>query len=391
MNEVVLLLMTGGPRGSAVERVVTEACEAATRDTIERALDARSITRIVVATDSEALAARLGHLPVTVDLDAPGERFHFGGRLVNLIERYHMERVLYMGGGSGVLLTTADLDRLGRALASADRLLVVNNFFSTDFAGWTPANCLADLILPKFDNELGWLLGDVAGLPVIALERNATTQFDIDTPTDLLTVALHPAVGPHLRGHLDTLSLNTDRLDRALRCFNDSHAEVIIFGRAGAAAWAYLESETACRIRMVSEERGMRADGRLFRAEARSLLGYYMEHVGLREGFNLLAELGDAAFVDSRVLWAHFAHWASPSERFLSDLGQVDEIQDPWLREFTSAVLAAPIPIVLGGHSLVAGGLYVLAEAALAGNGNQGRRRPNLSLSRSDPLGLAVG
>jgi len=37
-------------------------------------------------------------------------------------------------------------------------------------------------------------------------------------------------------------------------------------------------------------------------------------------------------------------------------------IHDPWIREFTAAVRDAPIPILLGGHSLVSGGLYALAE-----------------------------
>jgi hypothetical protein len=36
------------------------------------------------------------------------------------------------------------------------------------------------------------------------------------------------------------------------------------------------------------------------------------------------------------------------------------------LRRFTEAALACPIPLVLGGHTLVSGGLYVLIEAAWA-------------------------
>ena len=107
----------------------------------------------------------------------------------------------------------------------------------------------------------------------------------------------------------------------------------------------------------------MRADGRLDRGEARSLLGLLMERVGVGNGFDALAELGDAAFVDSRVLWAHFRRWPLPSDRYLSDLGRVDEIEDEWLRDFTAAALDAPIPVVLGGHSLMSGGIYALIES----------------------------
>ena len=107
----------------------------------------------------------------------------------------------------------------------------------------------------------------------------------------------------------------------------------------------------------------MRADGRLSKGGVRSLLGYVMELVGVRRGFDLLAKLGDAAFVDSRVLWAHFGRWPPPYERYLSDLGRADEIEDPWLREFTQAAFQSPIPIVLGGHSLMSGGLYAWLES----------------------------
>ena len=43
---------------------------------------------------------------------------------------------------------------------------------------------------------------------------------------------------------------------------------------------------------------------------------------------------------------------------------QPHEIRDPFIRAFTEAAMACPVPVVLGGHSLVSGGLPVLVEAA---------------------------
>jgi hypothetical protein len=40
----------------------------------------------------------------------------------------------------------------------------------------------------------------------------------------------------------------------------------------------------------------------------------------------------------------------------------LDSITDPWLRDFTEAAANTPIPVLLGGHSSVAGGLFVLSE-----------------------------
>ena len=363
MSDVVLLILAGGSRGNSLEQMLGEARAAAAWDMVERALTVSSISRVVVATDSPELQDCLAGLPVTVDMVPQTEDFHFGRRLLGCLERHRIERVIYMGSGSGVLLSPEALDEMARTLAGSDRILVVNNFYSTDFAAWTPAACLSRLPVLGSDNELGQLLGRTCGLPVVALERNAATQFDIDTPVDLLLVRSHQAVGPHLRYYLDGLDLDSSRLDRALPLMTDSHAQVIVSGRIGLETLACLEKYTACRMRVLSEERGLRADGRLHRHEARSLLGFLLERAGLEEGFALLSEMGDAAFIDSRVLWAHFARWPSAGDRFLSDLGRVHEIEDEWLRAFTSAALAAPIPIVLGGHSLVSGGMYALVES----------------------------
>ena len=56
------------------------------------------------------------------------------------------------------------------------------------------------------------------------------------------------------------------------------------------------------------------------------------------------------------------AAWPSPEDRFGSDLLQADSIVDPWLAELTAAAAAAPIPVLLGGHSLVGPGIRLLAS-----------------------------
>ncbi len=364
MNEVVLLLMSRGAADDPLVRAVTAAREAAVLDTVEKAMQVPAIGRIVVATASQRLRDLLAGYPVVMDMDVPGQAFHFGQRLASCIARHGIARVVYLGAGSGVLLPVELLARLANTVAEHERCLLVNNFFSSDFAAWTPAGCLNGWPLPEHDNALGWLLGENIGLPVRSLERNAATQFDIDTPIDLLVVRDHPAVGAHLRRCLDALPWDTSRLEQA-RAMLATQSLVIVAGRIGAETWGYLERETSCRIRVFAEERGMRSDGRLQRNEARSVLGFLLERTGLEAGFALLAQLGQAAFIDSRVLWAHFSRWPSAVDRFRSDLGLIDEIEDPWLKEFTSAALAAPIPIVLGGHSLVSGGMYVLAESLI--------------------------
>jgi hypothetical protein len=365
-DTLALLVMTGVSEGSEPERMVSEARQAATLDLVERALTVPNLGPIVVATNSSAFAQRLADFPIDVELDPAGAPFHFGQRLSELISRYGMDRCFYIGGGAGPLLPAADMAAIAQDLLATDQLLITNNFYSSDFAAFAPTSVLSDHPLPNNDNELGWLLGEDAGLPVRELPRTGATQFDIDTPMDLLTLAIHPGVGPHTRACLDRLSLDTTALEAALPLMLDRDATILVAGRIGSATWHYLERETACSTRVISEERGMRASGRQARGEVRSLLGYYLDAVGFQQFFESLATMGQALLLDNRVIFAHRGLWPSAADRFHSDLRQPAQISDPFVRALTEAAMAAPVPVIMGGHSLVSGGMYALIEAAWA-------------------------
>jgi hypothetical protein len=299
-----------------------------------------------------------------VELTDSPEGFHFGRTLRDVINEHSLERVFYVGGGSAALLSGEEMVRMAESLLSTDRHVVANNFYSTDFAAFTPARALESIDLPELDNDLAWRLVEEGGLKCTELPRSAASQLDVDTPTDLMTLQPHPGVGPHTRAYLDGLELDTTHVEHALEYFTDRDAEVIVAGRVSSSTWAYLEQETACRVRIFAEERGMRASGRQAEGRARSVLGFMLEAVGLERFFAALAEMSQAVFLDSRVLLAHKRIWPSSADRFYSDLRRPAMIRNPWLREFTQAAIEAPIPIVLGGHSLVSGGLYALVESA---------------------------
>jgi hypothetical protein len=149
-----------------------------------------------------------------------------------------------------------------------------------------------------------------------------------------------------------------------MRTLVDPKAEVLLAGRVGSQVWSHFERETACRMRVYSEERGMQAAGRDSSGDARSILAYQLREVGPQRLFAQLAEMADAAVIDTRPLLAHLGSGASRADRFWSDLRCPDEIREPSLREFTQAAVAAPLPVLVGGHSLVAGGLMLLTDAA---------------------------
>jgi CTP:molybdopterin cytidylyltransferase MocA len=211
-----LLIMTGTGEGTEPERMVSLAKQAITLDLVERALTVPSLRPIVVATNSTHLAQQLAGFPVQVDLDDPAQPFHFGRRLAELVARYGMESCFYIGGGAGPLLPASEMAALAEKLLGAEQLLITNNFYSSDWVAFAPTSVLRDHPLPENDNELAWLLGEHRGLPIRELPRSAASQFDVDTPTDLLTLAAHHGAGPHARAYLEGLGPDPAALDAAL-------------------------------------------------------------------------------------------------------------------------------------------------------------------------------
>jgi hypothetical protein len=378
----VLVVFLGGMGGSPVEDMLATALQAAALDSLEEALGTGAFAGAILATDAaERLPvhpARLSgrqaggpagpedHLPPGVTVDPDRGPFHFGRRLAGIIEQHRLESIVYFGAGSVPLFRGSDFTAIASGLSATSRIVISNNFYSGDLIAFRPASALLEAEPPAVDNALPRLLRDQADLESQPLPRSTATQFNIDSPADLAALALHSGAsggGPRLSCLLRSLDLDLAPYRRCLPLLTNPSAEVLVAGRVGSQVWQYLERETACRVRVFSEERGMAAAARE-RVGARSLLGYHLQAVGLVRFFEELATLGDAAFIDTRILLAHLGLHPSRADRFLSDLGRAMEIEDAFLREFTEAAAEAAIPVLLGGHSLVSGGLMALIETA---------------------------
>ncbi len=357
--------------------MVGAARRAATLDSIEAALSSAAFERAIIASD-QAYQPGLPGLEVDID-DGP---FHFGRRLAGVIERYGLASVVYLGGGSMPLLDGGGLSQIARHLEGG--AAITNNRFSSDLVAFPViARVLAAIEAVDRDNGLAGALEENAGLAVEELPRTLDTQMDIDSPSDLAVLALTGEGGPRLRDYLRitrssrvsppeagtyrgtvALDLDLSRYQCVLPLLTNREAQIVVAGRVGSHSWHYLERETACRVRLFVEERGLEAEGRAQDRTARSLLGFFIEAAGLARFFEVLPSLGDAAFIDTRVLLAHIRIDATREDRFLSDLSDWKSISDPFLRDFTRAAAEADIPILLGGHSLMSGGLMALNEFA---------------------------
>lgn len=326
------------------------------------------LDRIIVATPNRQLAEQHTHWPVRWDFDSPGVPFHFGQRLAGLLETYAVEKFFYWGAGSLPLLPRETLAQaLTEVLASATPLAITNNPLSSD---WLIGNC-PDVVRARpqrleRDNMLGPVLAFEAGVEVRGLPASAATRLDIDTPADLLLLSLHPHCGAELADYLrpHPYPQATARWRAATNLLATPGSRVTFIGRVASGVWGYVEKHTRVWTRVFSEERGMSASGRQTAGQVRSLVAAHLAHLGPRAFFDELSQMADLVFFDTRVALAHQHRWPSAADRYASDLGLSDEIEDDFLRELTQAAVNAPIPILLGGHGVVAGDLYGLVEIA---------------------------
>ncbi|MEO6398516.1 MAG: hypothetical protein ABIP13_08615 [Tepidiformaceae bacterium] len=356
----VLVILHGGTGSGNAERMLADARVAASRGTAANALSA-GFEAVIIATDDPAAFEPLAP-HVFLDVDIPEGPFDFDSRLRGLVLRYGLQRPAVMGSGSVPLLGSEEFRFIVEQLDARDGRFVTNNFFSADITAWTPGEAIQRVTTVTRDNVLPRRLRDDAGLASVILPRTTATQFDLDTPSDLAVLALTSGLQPELAGAAAAAWATAERYRAFLPLLCDRTAEVVVAGRVGAMTWQYLERETACRVRMFSEERGLATA--LPGHRAHSVLGFLLEEVGIQRFFERMALLGDALVLDTRVIEAHLGLEPAREDRFQSDLLNHAAITDDFLGRFTEGAARAPMPVLLGGHSLVAGGLMAMNDAA---------------------------
>jgi hypothetical protein len=280
---------------------------------------------------------------------------------------------------------------------------LTNNRWSSDAIAVPDArSALAGLPDLAGDNALPRWLAERGGVRVTDLRHRRALQADLDGLADLALLVRSARCPAALRAaaarHASLLADLGGRVAAVEAVAADPRAEIVVAGRLSAAGLEHLESATACRVRALVEERGLRAADPRAQAELAagtstaaapptgsaadatpgaktpqrppaSVLGMVLDREGPRALGGVLARLGDAAIVDTRVLLAHRLGaderaWPPLEDRLASDLGLASQVRDPWLRALTESAAAAPIPVLLGAHSLVGPGLDLLFRGA---------------------------
>jgi hypothetical protein len=315
-------------------------------------------------------------------LTGPPDDTSFGERLGAIVAGMAQGTgLVVLGSGSIPLATRADRRRFveaGRGTAGP-RTALANNRYSADAIAIADVADLPPIPALPGDNALARWLAERAGWTVSDLPSSWRLQVDLDSPLDAeLTGRTRGDARPE-----PAVDVVRGRLAAVRAVAGDRHAELLVAGRTSSTSLRWLETHTACRVRALVEERGLRGSTPLAVASdppglaterrtrrPRSVLGLLLDRDGAQALGPRLAELGDAALVDTRVLLAHRLGadergWPGAEDRFASDLLLADRIADPWLRALTRSAAEAPIPVVLGGHSLVGPGVRLAVAVAV--------------------------
>ena len=354
---------------SSIERMVASAREASACDLIQSLQSLVSTIVVVCSSDSTSAFESLG---ASVQAVEDTENFHFGETLKQVIRDYQLDAVVYFGSGSGPLLSQEQLADMVEFAQRPQAEALFNNFYSCDFAIFTDTSPLCQLPLPSADNALGFLLSD-CGVKCYSLPRSSASQFDIDTPVDLLLLKEAAQGGPRLQAFLDTQPLDHPSLERISALLIERTALVYLVGRVSPVTWQAFEQQVACRTAGMIEGRGMKA----YADSPPPVLANLFHERGFADFFRALEDSADGAIIDSRPLLARHGLLPSAHERFSCDLFRVSEMNDPVWIDFAQRASECSIPILLGGHSLVSGGLYLLSEICWKGRNLPRRLHPD--------------
>lgn len=298
------------------------------------------------------------------------EDFHLGRVLKRLVDQAGITHLLVSGGTALPLLASATLRSYVRRLCSMERGLITNNPQSGDLVMFHPATAIHEIQLPRSDNALSNNLQYQANLPRELMAQSTETLFDIDTPTDLLLY--HRLTGEPtwlLTAYGPLFDRASKKLEALLPVIGRDYRELILAGRVAGNIISYINTHLRVRLRIFAEERGMKALGRIDRGEVSSFLGLLAEQHGVDALFSYFESVGEAMLWDNRAPLYHMGrglpgHSSGEADwdRFMMDLFYPEAVKDPVLQTIADRAWESDMPMLLGGHSLVSGGIYALVE-----------------------------
>jgi hypothetical protein len=359
MQQIGAIFTVRGGSESWAEQHILDAHRANALDLI-RILRGQGIDSVIVASPETDWLP--DDLDVIRDDDLPDQSFHFGERLARLIEKHPTQAVLHFGGGSAPLVDRATTSMLLGLLEKSLRqdgsipshIALTNNLHSSD---WIAISQVQDAlpIIQRATRDNGLALSfkesDQFEVRVLASLRPATSM-DIDSLSDLAILAQHPGLQPELRKVIDAAWDVLERIEipNLLQVLRDPQQKLLIIGRVSPLAWHALTRAAKCQIEVITE------------SDDHSILKTWIDKSrDPAQALKRLDTLCDAVIWDNRPFLKNMG--ASPSQHHLlaADTFTLEYVTDPILKDILN-MDELDMVTVMGGESLVTGGLYALAE-----------------------------
>ena len=363
------LITLGGIGSGRLEQLMRTALESACVDLSDRCNQAGIFSSITLITDQ----------PMTIETDnwsrveytEPHQSF--GDVLETYFKttnpKFVENPLVYFGAGSAPVIQDVDIADLVSALDRAERnICAANNIYSADYFGVNPGNIIEMLDpSPASDNEIPKRLLEENSTEVVELARSSRSQFNIDVTADLVTLLLADAKGAKIQSFLQA---HSQLFRQAIQCqwsaaqhLTNKESQVLVYGRTSSRIWKYLETESASKIRIIGEERGLGTapPGH----HPYSTLGDLIESKGAETFFTrTLPLMCDAAFIDLIPVLAYLHPDTTQEDRHAAFLMDESGIEHSGLRTIIRSINTSPIPIAIGGHTLVGSGIELLNQRA---------------------------
>jgi hypothetical protein len=294
------------------------------------------------------------------------------------------QAAMVLGGTALPLADRKNLQPMIEQLARSVPSVWANNPVSPDVVGWNPVETVFQLTDVDTDNELAAAFRDQAGLPFYLWRRDLQTTYDLDTPIDMLLASryLERSGTGDRNGAFSPTWLDsrwTTLVNQTIAAWEQRIAEmplptITLIGRVSPQTVEFLNEHLRARVRVYSEERGMKGLRRDREGKVWSLVADWFERFDrYEEAFACLARESDGIVMDTRVWMAHQKRLEMDSgngefteeDRFASDLLLDSHIRHEKLRNFTYAARTCPVPVLLGGFGLVNQGVQLLARTLL--------------------------
>lgn len=284
--------------------------------------------------------------------------FNFGKSLLKIINKYSLDKIFYFGAGSCYFLNIDELKFISEKTVKGQ--FISNNLVSSDFISFSSSDLNREIILnfPNIDNYFSSYLMSKTSLKYLKMPVSLGSIFDIDTPNDIAILSKITDNSGRVGEYISNSIFKNIDLNKFIKILSSKSSEIFVYGRINPLNLYMAERNIPCKIRFLSEERGLKIRGRA----SASLLEYIFQSENFDIFFKLFENICDGGIFDTRAVFSLFAGEYEQEDLYLSDMKMWEKIKNPFIKSFTKRVSESELPIILGGHSVVNGGLMALSN-----------------------------